>query len=1090
MKNRKIGFLLLSLSALVSCSDPNLISHPAVQDAAPVNFADSTSSSSKVTAWTSEEENVMKDHLGGATLPFLNLTNPTITFKYDTSSSYSSTAPKLNYGYLLIDCDNPDTDDAKVVNLLKKAGYTEDTDDVESYSSYRSTFSSIYKKDSILVFVDSRTENTDTDNETYYLRLYVAYDEAYDKTKKASSWPSNVEQKMKDTFNNHVIPVLYLATANNLSEPTLSTYYNTLNIYGGKWDDQVVADTKADLTAAGYNVEDGDSSYYSPKFTATHTESDGSIFKISLKKSSNNQVEIDIYQIAAFDPTKYTDWEDSVKAQLNTALDGHILPFIYMRTNKPSVRVSDSSVPYSIILTGKEWDDKVTTLAFNALKNDRWTNIVNNSATSTTSDIVTADKTYDDGCYCKFSLGNDSYSKVTVITLTYTPKVAAPDTYKDWSEDTLKDFSKYLGGNKIPYIYLNLVTPTSTSTEKTEYSEREHTLTVSGGEWNPNFLPIAKSSFTSAGWTEVEDETAGEDTVTYTHTYNGEKEDGSTITARVGKLRSDDYYSSFYNCGIVFKRIEQWNPTAFTSWDAATQAEMDKDWGKEAKVPYLYLGTSAPTFEYGKSDDELIITGSEWVDGDNGNAALFNKAFDYKGVAKDGWTWRLDDTTTDRYGTVTYNATGIYTDKTKITASLSKNSYGFAVLNLIHRPGFNASKFTAWPAEILNAMQTKWGDSTKLPAIYLGTDTPEDTTSSYSSGKDMAILGGFWSNEVLASAKSTLTTNGFMASIETGSYSYSVQAYKLFDDGSALRVTIYRTNNNDNAHIKMDLYYSEPITATLPTTYDAAAAADTTTETKTNTETIRDALKGHDLPVLPIPSVPTKIETSSYMKYFDVHLKGGSDSLNFGYLLKAKDTLEALNAETELRLGDKNLLSKNSATLKASVSVKNAEGKEDGHIDLLYKSSYSGYDIYASYIAPFVSPTGSDAVWDTESDITLNKYLGDVTLPYLYLGIDKPEFSKFRLSKDSYYGSTTFAPADSFDISGGDFDEALFTNAEKVFSQDAGYTSHYDTVNFSGKAFVASKKIDSTGKTLTVYVYDKYNSDYNHHQSMMTVVYR
>ena len=254
--------------------------------------------------------------------------------------------------------------------LLKKAGYTEDTDDVESYSSYRSTFSSIYKKDSILVFVDSRTENTDTDNETYYLRLYVAYDEAYDKTKKASSWPSNVEQKMKDTFNNHVIPVLYLATANNLSEPTLSTYYNTLNIYGGKWDDQVVADTKADLTAAGYNVEDGDSSYYSPKFTATHTESDGSIFKISLKKSSNNQVEIDIYQIAAFDPTKYTDWEDSVKAQLNTALDGHTLPFIYMRTNKPSVRVSDSSVPYSIILTGKEWDDKVTTLAFNALKND------------------------------------------------------------------------------------------------------------------------------------------------------------------------------------------------------------------------------------------------------------------------------------------------------------------------------------------------------------------------------------------------------------------------------------------------------------------------------------------------------------------------------------------------------------------------------------------------------------------------------------------------------------------------------------------------------------------------------------------------
>ena len=1042
---KKYSLLTLALATflgLVGCqngktSSPSSISEPSVSSSQvssrtpssrvssssskPSVPVSSQSSSSEISSssgeldkypWDSSLADVMMLHLGGHVIPYFDAGSaPSITFNYKGTSN--------GYGYVDFITGIAYSQDAmaQLEDLFVKEGYTQSS---SSHTFVNSTLG--------ITILLTNTDST--------LELQISYDEPYDSST-ASGYDSDLLNEMDTDFETHTIPFVYLATAHNYSDVKWDEDTNKLTVYGGKWDDQVLTDATASLTGAGYAVQKEGTT-----LTATGTDTNGASFTITISSYSTitPKVKMDVLYRAPFTPETYSAWHKDIITEMQTDLDNHVLPFVYLGTDNPEPEFNDSQK--RLTLTGSFWNDQVLTLANSAFTNDnqnveaayQWT--VDTTTSDNYGKTVTANKTFEDGCSFSVVVGknaNGEKAKAQMV-ITYTPKLVIPATRTGWEADTAKAIKKNIG-HDIPYVYLNVedYTKIGETTSWTNSSRRN--LSISGGYWNKHIIPNAVEAFTAANWTvEQIQGTYGID-FTATKVFDGEKENGDTITCTI----TTPYSQSSRAVMNIRKKEKYEKPTDAKdlAWPSAITKSMTDNFGSAA--PFVYLGTNLYVYDFNENTSTLTVYGDTY------DAQMETDFLAAYGASRDdsALNWSVV-TTKNSYGNI-LTATATDSEGGEWYVVFQRNSYDTPYMNFNYRVPFDPDSFTAWPEDISNSIKTDWGDAASLPLVYLGTKAPTIYAKFSSSTGFMQIDGGMWNDQILTLAKKTYEDAGWTTQYGTWSYSRTLMAYKRFSDNSVVKTVLFRKSSSNNAKASLATYYSKAVT--IDTTKDFTAA---------QKQTISSALLGNSIPFF-LPDVPTTMldrRNSSGNSDYDLSItvpgfssKTGKTA-NLGYLLAAKDILDADGWTTSVDIQTSSSFSSSSSYASRLRATKTLADNKVLYLAYYFSSPTYGY-VYVTLGSPYALPAVDKQVYDEGTQHQMTSYFGFV-FPYVYLG------------KDSLYHNTFSYVTNEETFTGGIFDEQMFTQAEASFAADTAHTwtVYYDYTE--NKTLVATCSISAT----------------------------
>ena len=1094
----------------------------------------STSSSTPVgqvnnSTWKTKNStayNLMLTHLGGQTIPYFSF-GTGASWYWDYNTGYSSGVKNETYGSIVVETDLDFDTNYDTLSAL----YTSADGWVEDSSSSSGSYSSL----TVHTFVNDISHITvkiyDDDG---FIIVHILYDEPYDKSQ-GTGWDTDLVTAFKDTFGTYTIPYIYLGTAHNLSEADTGT--NKATVYGMKFSDQVITDaqaTFADLNAAitgsstttassvknGFktrsyraasrddedapisSTEDGDadssaSSSSDPgsavslwqvtpgsdgkSLTASFVEPNNDVITIVIDSDSYGRTRMVVTMKEMFNPTKYSDWSQDVHDAMNDNLHGHILPYFSMGTNDPSFYWYSYS--NELDLTGSDFDEAGITNLKTVLENDHptaenaakgeteWTITLSTyNGYSYSSSMLSASKTYADGCDISFFLRNN-YNGKFYSEITIDPIIDPGTTYTAYATNTQTLIDNNLDGHDVPYVYLNLGAGYGYS-EYAAWNADSHTVSIRGGEWSDKELNYAKGVFTTAGWSNITVDTADKK-LTASKTYNGDGEDGCTITATVHSGGSS-YYPYAY---CDFKLTEKWNPTSYTDWTDDTKTKLTTNMDTSVALPFVYLGTKAEAATYNSSTHIITIVGNAW---DDSIPTSFAAAYDTQGVANTaGWTWSNLDTVRDDNGNVTYNAQGVHNDGGKLLVTLAKNDYDSPVMTVTYFEKYDPTALTDWPDAVKTAFATDFGEPVTVPLVYLGSKNVSIITSKTN---QVVLEGGAFNDQVLTDAKTSLAAAGY-TTFDTANSDYrALTAYKGDGTTEGLRMYLYRNGTYETSYTRLEIDYSPVLDSKNAVNLSTLTAWDSTTLSQMST-----GLSGHAVKYLPVPALPVSFSTSSFSYNLNMYNYGlgasSGDLFSFNYLLKAKSAIET-SGEGRAELS----LSRSSSdftkpVLKGTVKAYKLNddgsfGEEDGTVNFVYFgiSSDSGYDIYMTYYPKFEAPTGADASWSTATQKAMKTYFDGNLVPYVYLGTKTPTFSTFN------YSTGTLSCV------GGGWDDSIYTAATTAFATSDGWTTGFNTYGYSGKAFVAEKTFGT--KTMTVVIYPDRNDSYNSAKTQMYVYYR
>ena len=1099
-------------------------------------FVSSTSSSTPVgqvnnSTWKTKNStayNLMLTHLGGQTIPYFSF-GAGASWYWDYNTGYSYGVKNETYGSIVVETDLDFDTNYDTLSAL----YTTADGWVEDSSSSGGSYSSVTVHTFVNDITHITVKIYDDDG---FIIVHILYDEPYDKTQGTGwdtdlvtafkdtfgtytipyiylGTAHNLSEADTDTnkatvygmkFSAQVITDAQATFADLNAAITGSSATAASSVKNGFGTRSYRAASTDDEDAPISSPEDGDadgsaSSSSDPgstvslwqvtpgtdgkSLTASFVETNNDVITIVIDSDSYDRTRMVVTMKEKFNPTKYSDWSQDVHDAMNDNLHGHILPYFSMGTNDPSFYWS--SYNNELDLTGNDFDEAGITNLKTILENDHptaenaakgeteWTITLSSyNGYSYSSSMLTASKTYADGCDISFFLrtnyNNKFYSEITID-----PIIDPGTNYTEYSQNTKDKITQYLHGHDIPYVYLNLEKGYSTS-EYSSYSLDSHTLSVYGGLWSDKELPYAKGVFNTANWSNVTVDKTNKK-VTASKTFNGDGEDGCTIYATV---RPEDTTYSPY-CYLDLKLEEKWDPTLATSWATATTDIFEKKLNSTVKLPFVYLGTKKEDAAFNSTTHIATITGNTWNDDIVTN---FATAYNTNGVANsDGWTWANLDSLTAEDGTVTYQAQGVHTDGGKVLVTLTKSDYGSPVMTVTYFEKYDPTSLTDWPDNVKTQFSTTFGANVTVPFVYLGSKNVLVVSSS-SSSNQVILEGGAFNDQVLTDAKTSLAAAGY-TTFDTANSDYrALTAYKGDGTTEAFRMYLYRNGTYETSYTRLEIDYSPVLDSTNAVNLSTLTAWDSTTLSKMST-----GFSGHVVKYLPVPALPVSFSTSysSYnLNMWNYRLSSSSgDLFSFNYLLKAKSAIETSGEGTaELSLSrDSSDFTKPvlKATVKAyKLNDDGSFGEEDGTVNFVYygTSSNSGYDFYMTYYPKFEAPTGDDAAWSTPTQKAMKTYFDGNLVPYVYLGTKTPTFSTFN------YATGTLSCV------GGGWDDSIYTAATTAFATTDGWTTSYNTYSYSSKAFVAEKTFGT--KTMTVVIYPDRDDSYNTATTRMYVYYR
>ncbi len=499
MKNKFIlsAVLLLTLFSCQSNNDSSLVSSSSNQSSEKTSTTgknstakisstekDSSSSSSSKDdkpSWKDDIQDLMKKYLHGNVLPYTYLGS-------ERNLEYSYATTEYDYG---------------ILNILGTKAYSETTN-TELATSYLSEgYSEEERDDESILFTKSTDENlhvkfSKTSDGSILLNAY--YDEEYSLSSAPSDYDSDLVAEMENIYG-EALPYVYLG----LSYPSIKTtqvsqsygrFEATLS--GGKWTDQVLQDAKSTFDNLGYTT-----SIAGSQLTASgKSKISNNTFDITISPSLNGlesyngpkkKIAMKVKMNESFDDTSMTDWPSRVKTDIDSYLDQHEIPFVYLGTR--ALQSYYSSVSDTLEIRGKLYEDSILQKAkasFESAANP-WTVTMNS-----TTRYLKAEKTFSDGCKMTSEISYDTTYSYTKMILSIERSYNIPEGKDEWSKSTIKEMNTNLG-EVLPYLYLN------EENDYADWDEEESTLTIIGGIFTSKIFDKAMEIYPSSSYAQTRD---------------------------------------------------------------------------------------------------------------------------------------------------------------------------------------------------------------------------------------------------------------------------------------------------------------------------------------------------------------------------------------------------------------------------------------------------------------------------------------------------------------------------------------------------------------------------------------------------------
>lgn len=926
MKKTKIALISLLGFSLFACQGNNAVlpKEQNVQKAA-------------TTSWSTSITNLMKTHLGGTVLPYVNLgTTPTAEFLYSASDS--------TYGTLYVYCDAQknysDFDLTTFETAFTAAGYT------------KQSGKEAYTKDKVTVLVANEKDGG--------LALEATYDEDYDFSSTVS-YDSDLESEMKSNLDNNTLPFVYLGTAHN----TYFTYNPVTykgSLLGGKWNESVITDNETALT--------GKSNITVTKLNATLTievtSTDTSKFTMKLQKDSTNssapKILISFTYYPKFDQGTLTDWTEEINDFFTDHFEGHKVPYLYLGTANPQIASYNPQDYSSLEISGAWYSDKILEEAKTAFGTDGWS-YTEVAASTYTLASVTGTKQFDDECILDVTVKPSGYywkeEHYCTVSVKYTPRIIVPEDKKDWTAATKQNFADFFGSSRnLPYVYLNNPSKDETSYGGYRDTDGKRKVTINGGNYTVNVPSYVGKTLKAEGWTIVAD---GKNTkVGFLATKANT--DGSTFTATMNT-------NNVYTATLVFSLDEKFSVPESGDWTDSVKTVMNTEFGES--LPYFYLGTDVPytsESDFVSSTNTLSIYGNTWDD-----SLLTYLTTTYKTEAESkGFTFTYRGANTDSTGFTKYEASLAKSDGSSYRVALSKEN-NTPRLSISYLSAYSPdSTVTDWPTTVKDAITSQLGTNAFLPYFYMGNSTSlkVDTSSS----NTLVITGGTYDKRMLASAK--LAFADWTQSEDADNSYHRLKAYKKMSDGTTLRSFFVKSASAASSFASLTIYKDDVATAGAFTSWSQA------NQTKMQTAF------GHVLPVIPLPAEPTFYSSSS----FSGSVYGST--LNFSTLLSIQDTLEnakdadgnSLNIKVTVDPNTPTSLNAYNASLTALIPY------SDKTLKMVITPTNYSFRIVVSEYTEFTLPASEDAHWTRDIETAMRNNLGFV-VPYFYLGTLTPSCS-------------------------------------------------------------------------------------------------
>ena len=1010
----------------------------------------STSSSPSIydtTKWSNDVVDYMLKYLGNQLIPYLKLSSKekNVTASYITSTSTTTEYYLQLEGDITVDT----TFIANAISTYQSEGWT-----ITAQTSVSFSASLESAKLKISVTADSLG----------YPQVKVYYDEPYDATS-ATSW----NQDVLDIFNNycggHQVPFFYMGTANAWA----GTWYSSSN-YGYIWgnhnySDDIVENAKAALTSAdGWTTTEGSTLTYNYKtLTAEKTFEDGCKITLTLQSASStsNRPRLKVEFKEKFDINDYTAWDSYVDSIFKNYY-GHSLPVIYLGTATVTSTFSDST--YVLTLTGGRWDDQVLTNAKSVLANDTnaagtsyWT--VQEGSNSYGNMITATRENYDDGCAVSFTISGTSTvatSSKCKMVVTFIPKVDIPTTATTWSADVqtklATSVSNYadltpLDGHELPYVYLN----TTSETAIVSFGTTFRRLQITGGAYNPNIIETAISTYTTAGWTVEKlvnatySSNIGFKAVKqfdhYVDGVNHPCEITATIAAPSSStpLNSTMYLYAYLNEGF--------GSSSYTEYDQDIKDDL-KDYFNNFDLPVFYLGSKVIFNSMTASTKTEVLSGGSWDDSlwDSVKSTLEN---DVDSTGNSRWTItdKSDNDATPKLKATCDDGTKGTVKITFYKYSSSYYVYPLPYMTVQYVDKIDTSATGAWTDAIKTKFKTLMGDENENVIPYTNLNSTVDNltvgTPSTSLGY-LSITGGVWDETVLDLAKTTYEAAGWTCSKDKYSYSYRFVAIKELDDGSYVRVIIYKSSASDTS-AKCQMYISF---------YKATTLTDTSTSwSASNVTTMKDTLNGNTIPYFYTKS--TQVTFTSYTNttygYSYIYSTGLEGNLSVG--LAAQATLNSDGWTTSWSWLYSTAYYSN---FKLTATKKVTGGKL---FLIMYKSGTS-CSLGVSFSKDITLDNTTSYTFPSDSNTRLQSLFG-VTLPNIYIGVGNP-YESYSLTSGYYrfyglgYSDTLTSDAKTLFDNAGWSTEIVDVSSNPLYASISAYaegdmliaktTSSYGTV--------------------------------------------
>lgn len=869
----------------------------------------------------------------------------------------------------------------------------------------------------------------------------------------AKKWGTKVANVMKAHLNGHVVPYVKFCSSTSNLDPSYNANKGRVEVIGDIYTegDTKIADAKTAYDARGWDTTGS---------TSTSMKATLATENLTVTLSEGTGDSDGMYLFTAtweepYDPTAASDWPTDVKDGFTTYIHGHEIPYVYLATVAPVASGPSSSYASETMnIIGGKWDADIITKAKANFAAD---NSVTWDTTGSTTTTFKGVATMADKCTLTVEISSNYNSKAQMkITM---KEGFNPPTGADWTQDVKDAFVTSLGSHSLPYVYLGTLNPDIDTATVGK-------LVLTGGTWDDQILDLAETAFSSdnadgVNWTITKTSTK----VTAIKDFaNGDK-----LSVTIEDYEDPYYY--YYGTDPEYPQLTALFTQGYTvptdpnerMWSTDIQDQMKAYLGGTV-LPWFYVNLAKDDvgYYYYSYSKELDIKGGDWDDKvvTEFTNALNADSADTANNNGRNWTITTDDTTSSNY--TYYIAETDDSSSSHFKLKLYKNYSNKILLEIYFTEGFIVpdAASSVWPQGVQDDMTANLGSL--FPYVYLGASNPTSYWSSYS--KTLTVTGGLWNDQVIDLAKTAFSNAGWDEVNETtNSYGKCVVAEKhnAADNGFD-RVTVGKSSSSSSANATYIAAHYDAVTIPEGGSWDSTVEAD-----------MKKYLGNKVFPYLYMNSSSCSTYYSTYSNYLSV--TGGEWHLQFADA--AVTALEALNnADTDTTNDWVITVTDNGSNgNKVTATKVDTDGSK---LKLEYYGNSSTY-MYCYYWAPFVAPTDpAEQQWNSTITAGFTSNLGGHAIPWFYMGAAKDDVTAYVSSYDTY-----------LNITGGTWDDSIFTLARTALDNDGGWTyvQDYSTSNEGGD-LVASKaftEADGTVKHLTLRLYKNYSS-----KPYMTVYYK